>query len=155
MSAVISEEPGEDAVVWVAAAGDPMVEALRWAAEHERATVFIDPDVRYRGRHFDHFPDPHAIHDLGPEAYVEIIRRMAADQPRDDGDELRERGMAHHLQQAAATTEGEILALVGAAHATRVAALLERTHRAAAGSPTPDIGAAPQPPPRRSQRGAA
>ncbi len=124
MSAVISEEPGEDAVVWVAAAGDPMVEALRWAAEHERATVFIDPDVRYRGRHFDHFPDPHSMHDLGPEVYVEIIRRMAAGQPRDDGDELRERGMAHHLQHAAATTEGEILALVGAAHATRVAALL-------------------------------
>lgn len=124
MSAVVSEEPGEDAVVWVAAAGDPMVEALRWAAEHERTTAFIDPDVRYRGRHFDPFPDPHVIHDLGPEAYIEIVRRMAADQPRDDGDELRERGMAHHLQQAAATTEGEILALVGAAHATRVATLL-------------------------------
>ena len=86
MSAVISEEPGEDAVVWVAAAGDPMVEALRWAAERERTTVFIDPDVRYRGRHFDPFPDPQVIHDLGPEVFVEIVRRMATDQPRDDGD---------------------------------------------------------------------
>jgi len=125
MSAVISEEPGEDAVVWVAAPGDPMVEALRWAAENGHSTIFIDPDVRYRGRNLDPFPDPQVIHDLGPEAYVEIIRRMATDQPRDDGDELRERGMAHHLQQAAAKAgEGGILALVGAAHATRVAKLL-------------------------------
>jgi len=124
MSAVISEEPGEDAVVWVAAAGDPMVEALRWAAEYERTTIFIDPDIRYRGRNFDSFPDPQVIHDLGPEALIEIVRRMATDLQRDDGDELRERGMAHHLQQAASTTKGEILALVGAAHATRLAALL-------------------------------
>jgi hypothetical protein len=124
LSAVISEEPGEDAVVWVVATGDPMVEALRWAAENERGTVLIDPDVRYRGQHHDPFPDPQVMHDLGPGAYIEIIRRMAAERPRDDGDELRERGMAHHLQQAAATAEGPVLALVGAAHATRVAELL-------------------------------
>lgn len=124
ISAVISEEPGEDAVVWVVAAGDPMVEALRWAAENGRNTVLIDPDLRYRGRHNDRFPDPQVIHDLGPEIYVEMVRRMAAAQPRDDGDELRERGMAHHLQQAAAGARGEILALVGAAHASRVADLL-------------------------------
>ncbi len=124
MSAVVSEEPGEDAVVWVVAAGDPMVEALRWAAENGRTVVLIDPDLRYRGRHTEPFPDPQVIHDLGPEAYVEIVRRIAADQPRDNGDELRERGMAHHLKQAAATVGGEILALVGAAHADRVAAFL-------------------------------
>ncbi len=124
MSAVISEEPGEDAVVWVVAPGDPMVEALRWAAENGRRTVFIDPDVRYRSKHTESFPDPHVIHDLGPEAYVEIVRRMATDQPKDDGDEIRERGMAHHLQQTAAADEGEILALVGAAHATRLAEFL-------------------------------
>jgi len=124
LSAVISEEPGEDAVVWVVAAGDPMVEALRWAAENNRDTVLIDPDVRYRGRHHEAFPDPQVMHDLGPEAYVELIRGMAAEQPINDGDELRERGMAHHLQQAAAAADGQVLALIGAAHATRVADLL-------------------------------
>ena len=124
MSAVISEEPGEDAVVWVVAPGDPMVEALRWAAEHERPTVLIDPDVRYRGQHFEPFPDPHAMHEIGAETYVEITRRLAAEHPPDAADELRERGMAHHLQQAAAAAGGTILALVGAVHATRVADLL-------------------------------
>ena len=48
------------------------------------------------------------------EVYIEIIRTMAAEQPRDDGDELRERGMAHHLRQAAAKADGPILALMGA-----------------------------------------
>ncbi len=124
MSAVISEEPGEDAVVWVVAPGDPMVEALRWAAEHNRTPVLIDPDVRYRGQHREAFPDPHAMHEIGSGTYCDIVRRMAAEHTPDDVDELRERGMAHHLQQAAAHADGSILALVGAVHATRVADLL-------------------------------
>jgi len=124
LSAVISEEPGEDAVVWIVAPGDPLVEGLRWAADHERNTVLIDPDVRYRSQHHDPFPDPHTMHELGPETYLEIIRRMAAEQSHDDGDELRERGMAYHLQQAATSAAGSVLALVGAFHATRVADLL-------------------------------
>jgi hypothetical protein len=124
LSAVISEEPGDDALVWMVAPGDPLVEALRWAAEHDRGTLLIDPDVRYPGRNRDPFPDPHVIHGLGPEALVEIVRRVAAEQPRDEADELRERGMAYHLQHAAADASGPILALVGAAHAERVAHLL-------------------------------
>ena len=36
VSVVISEEPGEEALVWVVTPGDPLVEAMRWAAEHER-----------------------------------------------------------------------------------------------------------------------
>ena len=124
ISAVISEEPGEDAVVWIVAPGDPMVEALRWAAEHGRKTALIDPDIRYRGRHLDPFPDPHAIHELGPESYLEIVHGLAAERTHDDGDDLRERGMAYHLQRAAADADGTVLALVGAVHAIRVAELL-------------------------------
>jgi len=124
LSAVVSEEPGDDALVWIVAPGDPMVEALRWAAEHDRGALLIDPDVRYTGRNRDPFPDPHVIHALGPEAFVEIVRRVAAEQPRGEADELRERGMAYHLQQAAAGAGGPILALVGAAHAERVGHLL-------------------------------
>lgn len=124
LSAVISEEPGDDAMVWIVAPGDPMVEVLRWAAERDRGTLLIDPDVRYHGRHRDPFPDPHAMYGLGPEAFVEITRRVASAQPRDETDDLRERGMAYHLQRAASGADGPILALVGAAHATRVAHLL-------------------------------
>jgi len=50
-----------------------------------------------------------------------VVRRLAADEPRDDADELRERGMAHHLHLAAAASDGPVLALIGAAHADRVA----------------------------------
>jgi hypothetical protein len=124
VSAVISEEAGEDALVWVVAPGDPLVEALRWAREHGRETVLIDPDVLYRGRHRDPLPDPHAVHGLGAGAYLDLVRRLAADAPHDDGDRLRERGMAYHVQAAHARIGGTLLCLVGAAHAIRLAALL-------------------------------
>ena len=48
ISLIVSEEPGEDALVWVVVPGDPFVEALRWAAERERPVFFIDPDLPYR-----------------------------------------------------------------------------------------------------------
>ena len=92
MSAVISEEPGEEAVVWVVAPGD---------------------HIRYRDRHLDPFPDPYTMHELGPESYLEIVRVLAAERNHDDGDDLRERGMAYHLQRAATTADGTVRALVG------------------------------------------
>lgn len=126
ISAVISEEPGDDPLVWFATPGDPTVEALRWAAEHRRPRFFIDPDVRYRGRHHEAFPDPHAMHTLGPAAYLEIVRRLARNGRRGDADLLRERGMAYHLLEAAAQSDGVILAVVGAAHADSLAHELSR-----------------------------
>jgi len=124
LSVVISEEPGEDAVVWISAPGDPMVEALRWAAEHQRPRVLIDPDVRHPGRRHESFPDSHTMHELGAEKYLEIVTRMADDEAHDDVDALRERGMAHHLKETAEKTTGTVLALVGAAHARRLADLV-------------------------------
>jgi hypothetical protein len=124
ISVVISEEEGEDALVWTVAPGDPLVEALRWAFERKREAVLIDPDVPYRGHHRDPLPDPHTAHILGIEAYVDLIRRLAADAPHDDGDRLRERGMAYHLQNARARIGGTVLCLAGAAHASRLAELL-------------------------------
>jgi len=119
MSVVIAEEEGEDALIWVTAPGDPMVEALRWATEHGRSAMLIDPDVPSPARSSEPYPDPHAYHALGAEAYLEVVRRLADNEPRDRSDELRERGMAYHLQRVAG--EGTVLALVGAAHAARVA----------------------------------
>jgi hypothetical protein len=124
ISVVISEEAGEDARIWLTAPGDPFVEALRWAAERGRPTALVDPDLPAATRSAEAYPDPHAIHTLGAEAYLEIVRRLAQDEPRDPTDELRERGMAHHLKEAAAGAGGPVLALVGAAHADRVAAHL-------------------------------
>ena len=125
ISVVISEEPGEDALAWVVTPGDPMVEAMRWAAEHEREVLLVDPDVRYGHRRHDQLPDPHSLHQIGDERYLDLIRRLAGSAPFDDRDTLRERGIAHHLQQAAERLDGPILSLVGAAHAERVVAYLD------------------------------
>jgi len=56
ISVVVSEEPGEDALVWVVTPGDPLVEGMRWAAENERKILLVDPDIRYRHRRHDVLP---------------------------------------------------------------------------------------------------
>jgi len=120
VSVVISEEPGEDALVWVVTPGDPMVEAMRWAAENERRVLLVDPDLRYGHRRQDQLPDPHSLHQIGRESYVELIRQLAGSAPYDERDIVREQGIAYHLQQASERIDGQILCLVGAAHAGRV-----------------------------------
>ena len=124
ISAVVSEEPGEDALVWVVTPGDPLVEGMRWAAENEREILLVDPDLRYQHRRHDRLPDPHSLHELGAERYLDLIRRLAGGAPHDERDTLRESGIAFHLKTALEHVDGVILALVGAAHADRVAEFL-------------------------------
>lgn len=119
ITVVLSEEPGSDPLLWVVAPGDPLVEALRWALENGRRTLLIDPDVRYRDRHRDPVPDPHALWSLGPGSYLKALRRICGER-RSPSDEVREAGMAYHLQRARRSGE-EILAVVGAAHADALA----------------------------------
>ncbi len=121
ISAVISEEPGEEALIWIVTPGDPLVEAMRWAATHGRETLLVDPDLRYSHRRHDHLPDPHSMLEIGAGNYFDLIRRLAGSAPHDERDILREKGIAHHLQRAAGRLSGTILCLVGAAHAIRVA----------------------------------
>jgi hypothetical protein len=127
---LVTQEADEEALVWTIAPGDPFVEAMRWALERGRAVACIDPDLRYEGRHRDPVPDPHAVHEMGGAAYLALLRDAAPEASEED--ELRERGMAHHLrvlaeemaQEAAETTRKTVLAVVGAAHATRLATAL-------------------------------
>ena len=65
VSLVLSEEPGEEALIWVVAPGDPFAEALRWAEERGRPAFFVDPDLRYEERHLDPVPDPYALLAIG------------------------------------------------------------------------------------------
>ena len=125
VSAVISEEPGEDALVWVVTPGDPLVEGMRWAQERNRQVVLVDPDVRYGHRRHDQLPDPHSLHEIGIEKYIDLIRTLAGAAAHDERDTLRERGIAYHLQRTAERIDGPILCLVGAAHAERVGRYLE------------------------------
>lgn len=125
---LVTQEADEEALVWTIAPGDPFAEAMRWALERGRPVTCIDPDLPYEGRHRDPVPDPHAVHEMGGAAYLSLLREAAP--PASEEDELRERGMAHHLRQLAEETAeasgGTVLALVGAAHATRLATALTR-----------------------------
>ena len=157
ISVVISEEEDDDPLVWVVAPGDPLVEALRWAVEHDLPVFLIDPDVRYREHHRDPLPDPHTMWSLGVSRYLATIRELAAQSSSSDTDTLRERGMAFHARAAAEQVNGTTLCLVGAAHATAVphhlagptAPPLARPRAPVAGS-TPGPGWPPWP--RRSGR---
>ncbi len=126
ISLVVTREPGEEALVWVAAPGDPFVEALRWARERQREVHFIDPDLPYPEPHVDPVPDTYSILELGPERFFELLGQEVG---RSDGSELdrrREAGMAYHLQRALSMSgdDATILALVGAAHARRLSSRL-------------------------------
>ncbi len=125
ISLVVSEQPGEEALVWVVAPGDPLVEALRWAGERGRPSFAIDPDLPYGERHEDPVPDPYALWTVGAAAYLGLLSRRAAAAPAAEADLRREAGMAFHLQRARRRVpEGTLLAVVGAAHAERLAARL-------------------------------
>jgi hypothetical protein len=133
VSVLLSQQPGEEALAWVAAPGDPFAEALRWAAETGRATFFVDPDLPYAERHADPFPDPWAVWEMDPAAYFALLAEAAPAGGEEDA--RREAGMAYHVTRArheidAADAAGDLLVLVGAAHARPLAERL--THPAAA-----------------------
>ncbi len=131
ISLVVTREPGEEALVWVAAPGDPFVEAMRWAREHDRDIFFIDPDLPYPEQHADPVPDTYSVLQLGAERYFELLGERFGKGGGSDLDRRREAGMAYHLQRALdrigdrrpdreAHGRPAILALVGAAHARRL-----------------------------------
>lgn len=121
VSVVLSEVTGEDPLVWVVAPGDPLVEAMRWAKERERPIRLIDPDVPYSTRQKGSGPDPYLLWSLGPLRYSELLKTWLESRPSDDTDLLRERGMAFHLSEMRSEIDGDILAVVGAAHVAGVA----------------------------------
>jgi hypothetical protein len=125
ISVVISQEPGEDALIWVVTPGDPIAETLRWASERDRPVFLIDPDTRYRQRHRDPVPDTDAMWRLGLAEYFQVLADLATASRSTDDDALRERGMAHHLLEAAADVDGTLLAVIGSSHAPRVGRLLQ------------------------------
>jgi len=127
ISVVISEEPGEDALLWVVAPGDPYAEVLRWAQERDRASWLVDPDIRYVHRHQEAIPDPYAMWQMGPAQFLGAIATITAQGEVTPEDLARERGMAFHIQNARAELSerdggegGELLVLIGAAHVMRL-----------------------------------
>ena len=127
ISLLISQEPGEDALVWVVTPGDPLAEAIRWALARQRPVFFIDPDLRNEERRVDPVPDTYALRRLGAVRYLGLLEQGYRDSPTTDLDRRRESGMAFHLVEARKELlEGEILALVGAAHMAGVVRGLQK-----------------------------
>ena len=103
------------------------MEAARWALEQQRPILFIDPDLPYAEQHRDPVPDPYSVWSLGGGRYLDLLRERYRSSPATDEDARRERGMAFHLAQARdEMPDGEILALVGAAHVDGVVASLQQ-----------------------------
>ena len=125
ISLVISEEPGEAALVWVVAPGDPLVEAIRWALDHDLPFFCIDPDLPYDERNADRVPDPYAVWQMGAGEYMESVCRGLEVANASEADARREAGMAFHLRQASNEISGPILALVGASHLAGVGSRLQ------------------------------
>ena len=118
---MLSWEADDEPLVWIVSPGDPLAEGLRWAGERGRRVFWVDPDLPYAKRNRDPVPDPYAAWSLGAGRYLETL--TAAGWPRSDSDEAREQAMTHRLLRAVEEADGEVLALLGAAHVARVAAL--------------------------------
>jgi hypothetical protein len=89
--------------------------------------VCIDPDLQYVEQHLDPVPDPYAIWSLGGVRYLELMRGRFRNSTAGETDSRRESGMAFYLEEARKELgSGEILAVVGVAHAEGVAQALKR-----------------------------
>ena len=126
VSAIVSEHPGEDALVWVVTPADPMAEALRWALDRDRSVACIDPDLPYTERHRDPIPDPHALERIGPERYFDLVRdHYRRTGTSSSADRQREAGMAYYLDALHSEGGGRsIVACIGAAHVDGVCSQL-------------------------------
>jgi len=127
ISLLISQESDEEALAWVVAPGDPLVEAIRWALEGQRPILFIDPDLPYEERHLDPVPDPYSMWHLRSRRYLDLLREQYRESPTTASDARRESGMAFYLAQARQELpDGEILAFIGAAHVDGVVESLQK-----------------------------
>ena len=110
LSVVLYPVKGERVYLPVEAT-DPMVEALRTAAEIGTRTAFVEPDIGAEPSYRQLHPDPYAATRIGLSAYVAACRERAL--PLDFEDRRRAAGIAHALSRLAAGTDGEVMAVIG------------------------------------------
>lgn len=114
---------------------DPIMEALRFALDHDLPCALVDRDVETYPLLRQRVPDPYVLARIGYEpycrAYLDQPPPLAPDQ-REDAvqaeaeDTLREATMAYHLQQLAAR-HGSVFFVCGLDHARAVHAALQTT----------------------------
>lgn len=98
---------------------DPIAEAVRVGMERQIPVAFVDIDVGKYPEYHEAFPDSYAAYRLGLAAYYNAYE-MAVPQPLySKADRIRERGMAHHLQELKKRHQ-RVLIVCGMAHLGRV-----------------------------------
>lgn len=114
---------------------DGIIEATRFALEHDISVVFVDRDTETYGAKVDPLPDPYAIQRIGYGAYVDAyLDTVPASE--DEDDVFREACMAYHLQRLVRQYE-RVAFVCGLAHVkgvlremeTPLAFPLQRTRR--------------------------
>jgi hypothetical protein len=101
---------------------DPLVEALRSAAERGLPVGFVDLDLDDYPAYRDPLPDPYALVRMGYERYAASYRELRG--ARAPSDVLRERGMAARAKRLAREVDGPVLLVCGLAHVAGVAQAL-------------------------------
>ncbi|KAA3608664.1 MAG: hypothetical protein DWQ01_11205 [Planctomycetota bacterium] len=104
--------------------GDGMVEALRIAKSERIPVFFVDAEIGDFLSRGISMPDPHALHSLGLEAWLQSCLPSLSAHPRNRQDEIRERHMAASLRRLEAEIQGPILFLTGMAHWLEIRRLL-------------------------------
>ncbi len=90
---------------------EPLIEAVRSALELGLPCHFIDRDMDAYPDQVERLPDPHAASRIGYGAYCQRLLDQLSPSFLPE-DQLRERAMAHQLQQL----EGDVLVVTGIAH---------------------------------------
>jgi hypothetical protein len=110
LSVILYPAKGERVYLPVEAA-DPVVEALRTAAEVGARQVFAEPDLDEAPSYRQRYPDTYALTRLGAAAYVEACRDRAPQLGFED--RRRAAGIAQHLRRLLDEEAGQVVAVVG------------------------------------------
>jgi hypothetical protein len=110
LSVVLYPVKGERVYLPVEAT-DPVVEALRTAAEIGARRLFVEPDLGEGPSYRQRYPDTYAVTRVGAAAYVAACRDRAAALSFED--RRRAAGIAQHLRRLLEEEAGEIVAVIG------------------------------------------
>ncbi|HET8646220.1 MAG TPA: hypothetical protein VFO85_12070, partial [Vicinamibacteria bacterium] len=90
---------------------DPVVEALRTAAEVGARAAFVEPDLGEPPSYRQRYPDTYALTRIGARAYMDACRQRPPELSFED--RRRAAGIAQHLRRLLEEQDGEVVAVIG------------------------------------------
>ena len=123
LSVIFYENGQGDFVYFPIEPADPMAEAMRWGMEKKIPVHCIDLDTDDYPLIFDPMPDSYAVHCLGlkeyHQTYKEVVESGGKPPIATPHDEMREMGMAHHLQELTSRHK-KVLLVCGMSHVSGI-----------------------------------